>query len=212
MPNRARGRQGLILIRPSSWEAELLLSLCFLFLYTWASSAFFKWMVAAKGYLHRICIFTYIWSIKDWKSITENWEATSWGNLCPLIKLNPESHLLLVPLVWTPLCLQAELLCPLMLRSKHGPKFLSSFFPCGVETRWDFQKVLQSSKHKVKGKIETARHMKASKLIHNSSHPPQQTCPSHSEEELVGQQRMKCLTAHAWGTARPSHSSRHPKG
>lgn len=87
-----------------------------------------------------------------------------------------------------------------MLRSKHGPKSLSSFFPCGVETSWDFQKILQSSEYKVKGKIKAARNMKAPKLIHNSSHLPQ--------EELVGQQRMKGLTAHSRGTARPSHSFR----
>lgn len=57
---------------------------------------------SSKGYLQKDLHFHLHLTYKGWRSITENWEAISWGNLCPLIQLNPESRLPLVPLVWTP--------------------------------------------------------------------------------------------------------------
>lgn len=87
----------------SFWEAGLLLSLWLLFLYTRATFAFFQWVVTAKSHFHKdICIFTCNRPVRVENLVMENWEATNWGNLCSLIKLNPESQLPLVPFVWTP--------------------------------------------------------------------------------------------------------------
>lgn len=127
-----------------------LLSLWLFFLCTWASLEFFTWIMTAKYYFHEdICILTYTWPIRVESLLIKYREVTNWGILHSLIKQNPEPYLPLVLSVWIPLvpphCLQGELLPPVMLRSKHGPKFFSSILLCRVETRWDSQEILQSS-------------------------------------------------------------------
>lgn len=166
-----------------------LLSLWLFFLCTWASLEFFTWIMTAKYYFHEdICILTYTWPIRVESLLIKYREVTNWGILHSLIKQNPEPYLPLVLSVWIPLvpphCLQGELLPPVMLRSKHGPNSFPPF-SC-VELRQDgtLKRFYKALCRKVKGCIEAARNMKTSKIIHNSSHPPQQTWPSHFEENV----------------------------